>query len=462
MAEEKKNIYFLGIGGIGMSALARYFKAKGYAVAGYDRVASALTLELEAEQIPVHYEDDVRLIPDPFKVSADTRVVFTPAVPTSMSEMEWFKANGFELLKRSQLLGEVTRMQQGLCVAGTHGKTTTSTMLAHLLRNSAVDCNAFLGGISKNFQKNLLLSEKSNLVVIEADEYDRSFWTLSPQMAVITAVDADHLDIYGTEENYRASFETFTSLIRPGGVLLMKKGLPIKPELAEDVRLFSYSVEEGDFHADNIRIGNGEIVFDFITPEGVVENITLGVPVYVNIENGVAAMAIAWLNGVSEEELRKGMSTFRGVKRRFDFHLKGDDIVFLDDYAHHPKELSSSIESVRSLYQNRKLTVVFQPHLYTRTRDLADEFAEALSKADELILLEIYPARELPIPGVTSQMLLDKVDLDNKRLMSKEELVRSADVADYDVLLMVGAGDLDLLVPEITQKLESRFCRKSC
>lgn len=462
MAEEKKNIYFLGIGGIGMSALARYFKAKGYVVAGYDRVASALTLELEAEQIPVHYEDDVRLIPDPFKVSADTRVVFTPAVPTSMSEMEWFKENGFELLKRSQLLGEVTRMQQGLCVAGTHGKTTTSTMLAHLLRNSAVDCNAFLGGISKNFQKNLLLSEKSNLVVIEADEYDRSFWTLSPQMAVITAVDADHLDIYGTEENYRASFETFTSLIRPGGVLLMKKGLPIKPELAEDVRLFSYSVEEGDFHADNIRIGNGEIVFDFITPEGVVENITLGVPVYVNIENGVAAMAIAWLNGVSEEELRKGMSTFRGVKRRFDFHLKGDDIVFLDDYAHHPKELSSSIESVRSLYQNRKLTVVFQPHLYTRTRDLADEFAEALSKADELILLEIYPARELPIPGVTSQMLLDKVDLDNKRLMSKEELVRSADVADYDVLLMVGAGDLDLLVPEITQKLESRFCRKSC
>jgi UDP-N-acetylmuramate--alanine ligase len=462
MAEEKKNIYFLGIGGIGMSALARYFKAKGYAVAGYDRVASALTLELEAEQIPVHYEDDVRLIPDPFKVSADTRVVFTPAVPTSMSEMEWFKANGFELLKRSQLLGEVTRMQQGLCVAGTHGKTTTSTMLAHLLRNSAVDCNAFLGGISKNFQKNLLLSEKSNLVVIEADEYDRSFWTLSPQMAVITAVDADHLDIYGTEENYRASFETFTSLIRPGGVLLMKKGLPIKPELAEDVRLFSYSVEGGDFHADNIRIGNGEIVFDFITPEGVVENITLGVPVYVNIENGVAAMAIAWLNGVSEEELRKGMSTFRGVKRRFDFHLKGDDIVFLDDYAHHPKELSSSIKSVRSLYQNRKLTVVFQPHLYTRTRDLADEFAEALSKADELILLEIYPARELPIPGVTSQMLLDKVDLDNKRLMSKEELVRSADVADYDVLLMVGAGDLDLLVPEITQKLESRFCRKSC
>jgi UDP-N-acetylmuramate--alanine ligase len=462
MAEEKKNIYFLGIGGIGMSALARYFKAKGYAVAGYDRVASALTLELEAEQIPVHYEDDVRLIPDPFKVSADTRVVFTPAVPTSMSEMEWFKENGFELLKRSQLLGEVTRMQQGLCVAGTHGKTTTSTMLAHLLRNSTVDCNAFLGGISKNFQKNLLLSEKSNLVVIEADEYDRSFWTLSPQMAVITAVDADHLDIYGTEENYRASFETFTSLIRPGGVLLMKKGLPIKPELAEDVRLFSYSVEEGDFHADNIRIGNGEIVFDFITPEGVVENITLGVPVYVNIENGVAAMAIAWLNGVSEEELRKGMSTFRGVKRRFDFHLKGDDIVFLDDYAHHPKELSSSIESVRSLYQNRKLTVVFQPHLYTRTRDLADEFAEALSKADELILLEIYPARELPIPGVTSQMLLDKVDLDNKRLMSKEELVRSADVADYDVLLMVGAGDLDLLVPEITQKLESRSCRKSC
>lgn len=457
MTEVKKNIYFLGIGGIGMSALARYFKVKGYSVAGYDRTPSALTKELEAELIPIHYEDDVDLIPEEFKKADDTRVVFTPAVPSSMSEMNWFQENGFELLKRSQLLGEVTRMQKGLCVAGTHGKTTTSTMLAHLLRGSSVDCNAFLGGISKNFQKNLLLSDKSDLVVIEADEYDRSFWTLSPQMAIITAVDADHLDIYGTEENYRSSFETFTSLVRPGGVLLMKKGLPIKPKLSDNVRLFTYSVESGDFHAENIRIGNGEIVFDFVTPDSVVKNISLGVPVYVNIENGVAAMAIAWLNGVSDEELRSGMESFRGVRRRFDFHLKNDEIVFLDDYAHHPRELSSCIDSVRSLYQDRKVTVVFQPHLYSRTRDLASDFAEALSKADELILLDIYPARELPIPGVTSQMLLDKVSLMDKRLMSKEELLASADVADYEVLLMVGAGDIDLLVPEMTDRFIRRY-----
>ena len=457
MTEVKKNIYFLGIGGIGMSALARYFKEKGYSVAGYDRTPSALTKELEAELIPIHYEDDVDLIPEEFKKADDTRVVFTPAVPSSMSEMNWFQENGFELLKRSQLLGEVTRMQKGLCVAGTHGKTTTSTMLAHLLRGSSVDCNAFLGGISKNFQKNLLLSDKSDLVVIEADEYDRSFWTLSPQMAIITAVDADHLDIYGTEENYRSSFETFTSLVRPGGVLLMKKGLPIKPKLSDNVRLFTYSVESGDFHAENIRIGNGEIVFDFVTPDSVVKNISLGVPVYVNIENGVAAMAIAWLNGVSDEELRAGMESFRGVRRRFDFHLKNDEIVFLDDYAHHPRELSSCIDSVRSLYQDRKVTVVFQPHLYSRTRDLASDFAEALSKADELILLDIYPARELPIPGVTSQMLLDKVSLTDKRLMSKEELLASADVADYEVLLMVGAGDIDLLVPEMTDRFIRRY-----
>lgn len=455
--EEIKNIYFLGIGGIGMSALARYFNAKGYAVAGYDRTPSALTASLESEGILVHYEDDVKLIPSSFLDKKSTIVVYTPAVPSEMSEMVWFREQGFAIQKRSQILGEVTRMSRGLCVSGTHGKTTTSTMLTHLLKNSSVDCSAFLGGISKNFSSNLVLSDKSDLVVIEADEYDRSFLTLSPYMAVITAVDADHLDIYGTVEAYRQAFVDFSSLIRPDGTLLIKEGLPIQPKLQPGVRQYTYSIEKGDFHAQNIRIGNGEIVFDFVTPKGTIQDIQLGVPVYVNIENGIAAMAIAWLNGVTGDELRAAMRTFAGVKRRFDFHVKSDKVVFLDDYAHHPNELKSSIESVRRLYANRKLTVVFQPHLYTRTRDLADDFAAVLSMADELMLLDIYPARELPIPGVTSQMLLDKVTLNDKKLVTKSELLDSPDRRAYDVLLFVGAGDLDLLIPQMESKLKKQI-----
>ncbi len=454
---EKKNIFFLGIGGIGMSALARYFNAKGYKVAGYDRTPSELTKALEAEGIPVHYVDDVQLIPADFRDVSHTQVVYTPAVPQTMSEMEWFLKNGFDVRKRSVQLGEVTRSGMGLCVAGTHGKTTVSTMLAHLLHNSSIDCSAFLGGISKNYGKNLLISDKSNFVVVEADEYDHSFLTLSPYMAVITAVDADHLDIYGTVEAYRQGFEQFTSLIRPDGALLIKKGLPIHPQLQFGTSLYTYSVEKGNFHADNIRIENGEIVFDFVALGEKIKNIQLGVPVYVNIENAVAAMAIAWLNGVKRDELRKGIASYRGVQRRFDFHIKTDKIVFLDDYAHHPQEIRSSIDSIRQLYPDRKLTVVFQPHLYTRTRDLADEFASVLSSVDELILLDIYPAREQPIPGVTSQWLLDKVQMSNKKLMSKEELVASASTADYDMLMMLGAGDLDLLVPQIKKRLERRF-----
>ncbi len=453
----RKHIYFVGIGGIGMSALARYFKAKGFCVAGYDRVSSVLTRELEQEGISIHYVDDVAMIPEAYRKPDDTVVVYTPAVPSDMSEMTWFRDHNFVIQKRSQILGEITRMQKGLCVSGTHGKTTTSTMLSHLLHNSSVQCNAFLGGISKNFSKNLLLSDESDLVVIEADEYDHSFLTLSPYMAVVTAVDADHLDIYGTVEAYRAGFEEFTSLIRPDGVLLMKEGLPIHPRLQKGVTHYSYSVDKGDFHAENIRIGKGEIVFDFVTPKEVIKDIQLGVPVYVNIENGVAAMSIAWLNGVRPDELREGMKSFRGVKRRFDFHIKSDKIVFLDDYAHHPNELKSSIESIRRLYADRRLTVVFQPHLYTRTRDLADDFAKVLSTADELMLLDIYPAREQPIPGVNSQMLLDKVELKNKRLISKQDLVKSVDERAYDVLLMVGAGDLDLLIPEMEQKFRKKY-----
>lgn len=454
---KKSNIYFLGIGGIGMSALARYFKAKGFDVAGYDRTSSELTRELEQEGISVHYEDSLSLIPTQHRDAAHTLVVYTPAVPVTMSEFVWFKENGFEIMKRSQVLGEVTRMQRAICISGTHGKTTTSTMTSHLLHNSHVECNAFLGGISKNFSRNLLLSDKSDLVVVEADEYDRSFLTLTPYMAVVTAVDADHLDIYGTEENYRKGFEDFTSLIVPDGVLLMKKGLPIQPRLQKGVRLYTYSVQEGDFHAENIRIGGGDIVFDFVTPEGVIRDIELGVPVYVNIENGIAAMTMAYLNGVTEDEIRQAMKSFSGVKRRFDFHIKTKDFAFLDDYAHHPQELKSSIESVRSLYPGKRVCGVFQPHLYTRTRDFADDFARSLSLLDELVLLDIYPAREKPILGVDSQMLLDKVTIQNKMLSSKSHLVDCLREKSFDVLLMVGAGDLDLLVPEVEKMLLSKI-----
>lgn len=436
-----------------MSALARYFKAKGFDVAGYDRTSTLLTKELEAEGISIHYNDDVALIPELYKDPQNTMVVYTPAIPSDMSELVWFREQQFNVCKRSQALGEVTRMQQAICVSGTHGKTTTSTMIAHLLHNSSVKCNAFLGGISKNFDRNLLLSNESDLVVIEADEYDRSFFTLTPYMAVVTAVDADHLDIYGTEKEYRAAFEEFVSLIRTDGVLLMKENLPISPRLQKGVKIYTYSIEKGDFHAENIRIGGGEIIFDFVGPDVHITDVQLGVPVYVNLENGIAAMAMAWMNGVSEKELKTAMATFVGVKRRFDFHIKRDNIVFLDDYAHHPEELKSSIESVRKLYSGKKLSVVFQPHLYTRTRDLADEFSEALSLADEVYLLDIYPAREEPIEGVTSQMLLDKVQVAEKSIFSKEEFLAFTEQHTFEVLLMAGAGDLDLLIPTVTEKL---------
>lgn len=453
---EKKNIFFIGIGGIGMSALARYFNAKGFAVAGYDRTASALTRELQSEGVSIHYEDDLSLVPPPFMDKAETLVVVTPAIPPTNSELRYFRENGFLLMKRSQVLGEITRMQRGICISGTHGKTTTSTMTAHLLRNSHLDCNAFLGGISKNFRRNLLLSDKSDLVVVEADEYDRSFLTLTPYMAVVTAVDADHLDIYGTEGEYRAGFESFTALVRDGGALLLKSGLPIEPKCSSSVRLYSYSSSEGDFHAENIRIGNGELFFDFVAPDAVVRNVQLGVPVMVNVENAVAAMALAHLNGATPDELRGAMASFAGVKRRFDFHIKQDDLVFMDDYAHHPMELKSCIESVRALYADRHICAVFQPHLYTRTRDFADDFARALSLLDEVILLDIYPARELPIDGVNSQMLLDKITIPNKRLCSKPELLEYLRSHKQEVFLTVGAGDIDLMIPEIKRLLLER------
>ena len=395
--------YFLGIGGIGMSAIARYFKAKGYAVAGYDRTCSKLCEELMQEGIEIHFTDAVEMIPQPFLNKQTTLVVMTPAIPKDSIELNYFLNEGFTIQKRAQVLGQVTRIERALCVAGTHGKTSTSTMTAHLLKESHVDCNAFLGGISKNYTTNLLLSDKSDLVVIEADEYDRSFHHLHPYMAVITATDADHLDIYGTHEAYLESFAHFTSLIQPGGCLIAKKGIQLNPRLQEQVTLYSYSsTEVADFYADNIVIANGELWFDFITPTERIEKVQLGVPVLVNVENAVAAMALAYLNGVTPDELRKGMQSFAGIRRRFDIHFKSDHLVVIDDYAHHPAELKASIKSVKRLYHDKNVLGVFQPHLYSRTNDFYDDFAQALSLLDDVVLLEIYPARELPMQGVQS------------------------------------------------------------
>jgi UDP-N-acetylmuramate--alanine ligase len=438
-----------------MSNLLRYFLANGKQVGGYDKVESALTRQLNDEGAQIHYEDKVDLIPEVFKKKENTLVVLTPAIPSDHSELTWFRANGFEIMKRAQVLGEITKTKRGIGVAGTHGKTTTSGMIAHLLKQSKVDCNAFLGGILKNYDNNLLLSRTSDLTVIEADEYDRSFHWLSPYMAVITSVAPDHLDIYGTAENYRDAFVRFTSLIREGGALLMEQKVNITPQLQKGVKCYTYSQgsDTADFYARNIRIGNGEIYFDFVTRETVIQDIQLGVPVEINIENAVAALAIAWLNGVSAEEMKRGMASFQGAKRRFDFHIKTDKIVLIDDYAHHPEELEASISSVKKLYPGRKLTVIFQPHLYSRTNDFYKEFAKSLSLSDEVILIPIYPAREKPIPGVTSQMILDLVTVSRKKLVAYDDLVNAVDKENTEILLMAGAGDIELLVEPVKKKL---------
>ena len=449
-----QNVYFIGAGGIGMSALVRYFLFHGKKTGGYDRVESELTCQLNADGAEIHYEDRIDLIPEIYKNKKNTLVIITPAVPEDHSEWTYFRENGFCILKRAQTLGEITRNSLGLCVAGTHGKTTTSSMIAHLLKQSSIDCNAFLGGILKNYDSNLLLSAKSDLTVIEADEYDRSFHWLTPYMAVITSVAPDHLDIYKTQEAYRESFRHFASLIRENGVLLMESGVDIEPELKNGVRLYRYGVDNGDFHAKNIRIGNGRISFDLVTPERIIPNIQLGVPVKINILNGVAALAVAFLNRVSDDELRKGMASFQGAKRRFDFYIKRGDCVLIDDYAHHPEELAASISSVRELYPNKKLTVIFQPHLYSRTADFYREFAETLSDADEVILIPIYPAREEPVPGVSSQMILDLVTAPEKHLYSKEELLEAMRGKKRELVLVAGAGDIELLVKPLKEILD--------
>ncbi|MDR0575833.1 MAG: UDP-N-acetylmuramate--L-alanine ligase [Tannerella sp.] len=453
------SVYFVGAGGIGMSALVRYFLAKGKKVAGYDRTPSALINKLTEEGAAVHFEENEALIPDKFRDKNETLVVYTPAAPASHRELVYFQNNGFKVMKRSQVLGLITASLRGLCVAGTHGKTTVSSMAAHILKQSTVDCNAFLGGILKNYDSNLMLSDHSDLTVIEADEYDRSFHFLTPYMAVITSADPDHLDIYGAPQAYRESFEKFTSLIRPGGALIMKKGIDITPDLQPDVRLYTYSAtdETADFHAENIRIGNGDVFFDFVSPDIHMTDVQLGVPIKINIENGVAAMAVALLNGVTADEMREAMKSFAGAQRRFDFRMKNDRVVYIDDYAHHPQELQSSIQSVRELYKGRKVTGVFQPHLYSRTRDFAADFALVLSLLDRLILLDIYPAREEAIPGVSSEIIFDKVILKDKTLCKKEELMKILEKEDIDVLVTLGAGDIDRFVEPVWKMLNEKY-----
>lgn len=452
-----KAVYFVGAGGIGMSAIARFFMHHGAVVAGYDKTPTTLTRALEKEGMLIHYNEDPEQIPNACCIKENTLVVYTPAIPDKHKELVYFRENGFEIMKRAQVLGILTRTHKGLCFAGTHGKTTTSTMCAHIMHQSHQDCNAFLGGISKNYGTNYILSDKSDYVVIEADEFDRSFHWLRPWMSVITSTDPDHLDIYGTKDAYLESFRHYTELIQPYGALIIHKNLEMKQHVQEGVTVYEYSRENGDFHAENIRIENGTITFDFVSPIESVKDIELGQPIPINIENSIAAMAMAQLNGCNAEELKYGMRTYAGVDRRFDFKIKNDRHVFLSDYGHHPKEILQSAKSLKELYSNRKITVIFQPHLYTRTRDFYQDFADALSHFDEVILTEIYPAREEPIPGVTSELIYANLNENvEKSMIKKDDVLDYVKGRDFDVLVILGAGNLDDYVEPIAELIKEK------
>ena len=457
MTTDRPNIYFVGAGGIGMAALERYFLSKGKRVGGYDRTPTDLTRALESEGVEITYSDAAEAIPQAFRNPGETLVVYTPAVPDSHPGLQWFRANGFEVVKRAAVLGIVTRHSRSLCFAGTHGKTTTSSMAAHVLHNSPAGCNAFLGGVLRNYGTNFILDPHSDFSVIEADEYDRSFHHLTPSVAVITATDPDHLDIYGTEDAYLESFAHFTGLIRPDGVLIVHTGLKLRPRVAPGVKVYTYSRDEGDFHATNIRRSEGSIVFDLVMPDGsVMTDIAPGVPVEINIENAIAALAAVWAAGQLDEDCaRRAMASFQGPKRRFESHLKELGRAIIDDYAHHPDELRQSIRSVRALYPDRRLTVAFQPHLYSRTRDFAPQFGQALSEADEVILLDIYPARELPMEGVSSQLIFDAIKGPDKTMITKEQLPETVRERGFEVLLTAGAGDICDFLDRITSDARS-------
>ena len=448
--------YFVGAGGIGMANLERYLLEKGLKVGGYDRTESDLTRDLVKEGVNITYTDDPGEIPEGFRNNATTLVVYTPAIPSDSPILRWFHTHNFELIKRAALLGKITRSGNSICVAGSHGKTTTSSMIANILRESSIGCNAFLGGILRNTGSNLIMTKGTQWSVIEADEYDRSFHQLSPTIAIVTSVDPDHLDIYGDENGYLEGFAHFTSLIKPGGTLIMHTGLKLKPKVNSDVRIMTYSGHaEGDWHAEDITYGNGKITFTLIGPDIRIEGMEPGVPVEINIDNAVAAAAAALTAGASPEEVKKGLSGFKGAKRRFEIHLDGTDgkTVLIDDYAHSPNEVKASIKSVKKLYDGRKVTVIFQPHLYSRTRDFATEFSEALSEADEVIMPEIYPARELPIEGVDSHLILKNVVCESKSYVERKDLLNLIKKRNFDILMTLGAADIDVLLPSIKEAI---------
>lgn len=450
-------IYFVGAGGIGMANLVRYFLSKDVAIAGYDRTSTPLTDALRAEGADIVFTDDEALIPGKFRDPSDTLVVYTPAVSEDNRILSWFRKNGFEVIKRARLLGIITLHSRGICIAGSHGKTTTCSMTANILRHTPEGCNAFLGGILRNTGSNLVLSEQSDIAVIEADEYDRSFHQLSPWIGVVTSCDPDHLDIYGDEKNYLEAFTKFTSLIRTGGYLVMHKGLKMKSDVRPGVKIYTYSATNGgDWYAEDITYGEGKLSFTLIGPDGIrIPDINLGVPVEINIDNAVAAAAASILAGASEKAVRRGLEEFKGAKRRFEIHMDGSDgkPVLIDDYAHSPNEVKASIESVRKLYPGRKLSVIFQPHLYTRTRDFAPQFAEALSTADQVIMPEIYPAREQPISGVDSNLILNDVKCAEKIYCERKDLLNLIKFSNFGILMTLGAADIDMLIPEIKKIL---------
>lgn len=446
-----KNVYFIGIGGIGMSAIARYFKHAGYFVSGYDRTPSKLTAALESEGIEVHYEERCDLVPADID---ETLVIYTPAIPKDMAELVMVFEKGYKVVKRSRALGEIAAEQKCLAIAGTHGKTTTSTLLAHILTHSGEGCNAFLGGISKNYHTNLLLS-KNPVLVAEADEFDRSFLQLFPDIAAITSCDADHLDIYSDHEHVKGAFREFASQVK--GALVVKKGVDVTFDTPAKIYTYSYS-EEGDFYPTGVRVDDcGYFHFTLQTPMGPVEDCTVGIPGWVNVENGVAAAAVALLHGLSPEKVRSGLATYQGVERRFDIHLNTPACSYIDDYAHHPKEISAAISSIRDIFPGRRLCAIFQPHLFTRTRDFYREFAESLSMLDELILLPIYPARELPIEGIDSKIIFDLVTIEEKKIVSKEDLLQEIEGRDIDILITLGAGDISTFIDPITELLKKRI-----
>lgn len=453
MKKSYSSIYFIGIGGIGMSAIARYFKFKGFEVSGYDKTPSELTAALEAEGIPVHYDDDINRIPKKIK---STLVVYTPAIPATLGELQYVLDKGYRVIKRSQMLGEITAGQTCLAVAGTHGKTTTSTLVAHIITESGEGCSAFLGGISKNYGTNMLMSHTPT-VVVEADEFDRSFHQLHPAITAITAMDADHLDIYGDLEHVHEAFRKYASQVSE--TIILKLGLPVTSEDTQ-AKIFTYHFDnpEADFHSTNLRLdAMGYYTYDLVYPGGVLTDIKVGALGWVNVENSITAAAVCLCHGADGQKVRHAIGTFEGAKRRLDVHLNSPRLTYIDDYAHHPAELASAISSIRRIFPERKITGIFQPHLYTRTRDFADEFAAALSRVDKLILLDIYPAREEPIPGVSSQIIFDKVTAPEKVLMRKEELMPYLEKEELDVLATFGAGNIDRYIEPITQLLSHRI-----